>query len=194
MTHTSKRLLVLLTVIVVGTAAGLAVVLTHGNEARAVGLTPATAMAGLQRQSTQLSTTPAVLAAFPGDMAPQPGAAHILASHGDVSVYAWQQGTDSVCVAHSGGGGGCFETFYVPINATISDPDRLGAGHPLYVWGVTTNAVTSVEVVVSGVAHSVPVSNNAFVYVLSDNTLGPEAVDGMVAHFADGTTQSLPAP
>ena len=99
-----------------------------------------------------------------------------------------------MCVAHSGGGAGCFDTFRVPVNGTISDPDRVGAGHPLYVWGVTTNSVASVDVIVSGVAHSAPVTNNAFVYVLPDNMLGPEAVGRLVAHFADGGTQSLPAP
>jgi hypothetical protein len=80
------------------------------------------------------------------------------------------------------------------VNGTMSDPDQLGAGHPLYVWGVITNDVTRVDVIVSGVTHSAPVTNNAFVYVLADNTLGPEAVGGMVAHFADGSTQNLPAP
>jgi hypothetical protein len=191
-----KRRLVLAAAIIAGIAVLLVMWLARGKRADATAFSniPARGMAGLTRASTRLANTPAVLKTFPADMVPAAGTAHLLTSWGDVSIYAWPKGANGVCVAHSGGGAGCFDTFRVPVNATVSDPDRVGAGHPLYVWGVTTNDVTSVDVIVSGVAHSAPVANNAFVHVLADNTLGPEAVDGLIAHFADGSTQSLPAP
>jgi hypothetical protein len=191
-----KRQVALAAALLVGVALLLAVWFAWNKQASATAFSnvPARGMAGLQRASTHLANTPAVLKTFPADMLPAAGNAHLLASRGDVSVYAWPHGASGVCIAHSGGGAGCFDTFRVPVNATMSDPDRLGAGHPLYVWGVTTDDVTSVDVIVSGVAHSAAVTNNAFVYMLTDNTLGPEAVGGMVGHFADGSTQSLPAP
>jgi hypothetical protein len=191
-----KRHLALAAALLVGVMLLLVVWFARSKQASATAYTniPARGMAGLQRPSTHLANTPAVLKTFPADMVPEAGSAHLLASRGDVSVYAWPYRASGVCIAHSGGGAGCFDTFRVPVNATMSDPDRVGAGHPLYVWGVTTNDVTNVDVLVSGVAHSTAVTNNAFVYVVPDNTLGPEAVGGLVAHFADGSTQSLPAP
>jgi hypothetical protein len=190
-----KRQLALAAAVVVGVALLLVIWFAQGNQAKAGASVSARDMAGLARASTGLTNTPAVLKTFPADMVPAAGAVRLLTSRGDVSVYAWPHGAKGVCVAHSGGGGGCFDNFHgMSVNGTMSDPDQVGAGHALYVWGVTTNDVTSVDVIVSGVAHSAPVTNNAFVYVLADNTLGPEAVGGMVAHFADGSTQSLPAP
>jgi hypothetical protein len=190
-----KRQLALAAAVLVGVALLLVIWFAQGNQAKAGASVPARDMEGLARASTHLANTPAVLKTFPADMVPAAGTAHLLTSRGDVSVYAWPHGANGVCVAHSGGGAGCFDNFHgMSVNGTMSDPDQVGAGHPLYVWGVTTNDVTSVDVIVSGVAHSAPVTNNAFVYVLTDNTLGPEAVGGMVAHFADGSTQSLPAP
>lgn len=197
MTHRiDKRQLALAAALLVGVALLLVIWFARGKQANATAYSniPARGMAALQRASTHLANTPVVLKTFPADMVPAAATARLLTSVGDVTIYAWPHGADSVCIAHSGGGAGCFDTFRVPVVGMISDPDQLGAGHPLYVWGVTTNDVTSVDVIVSGVAHSAPVTNNAFVYVLADNTLGPEAVGGMVAHFADGSTQSLPAP
>ena len=89
-----KRQLALAAALLVGVALLLVIWFARGKQANATAYSniPARGMAGLQRASTHLANTPAVLKTFPADMVPAAATAHLLTSVGDVTIYAWPHG------------------------------------------------------------------------------------------------------
>lgn len=164
----------------------------------ALALPAATNMAALQASATALMVLPNDLGGVPGTLRPAAGSVHrLLARSGGMAVDldAWLTPGGRVCTQNSRGSGGCFDAFAPGeyFNATISDPDRVGAGAPVYVWGVVPDQVASVDVVVSGVRHPALVRDNAVFFELADASVGPDAVERFVVTLDGGVQQTIEA-
>jgi hypothetical protein len=77
------------------------------------------------------------------------------------------------------------------IDWTSFDPDRIGSGEPVTVYGLVPNEVTHVDVVVAGKAQTALLENNAFYYRLTDPSDWPEAI---LARFDDGRVETITLP
>jgi hypothetical protein len=112
----------------------------------------------------------------------------------DVSIYAWPKGEgERVCVETSFGSGGCFAKFLKGefFNVTESDPDRVGHGTPLLVWGVVPDRVVGVTVVAQGRKYEATVKNNAVVFEMPDSSLGYSAIASFIVQLSDGSSQVI---
>jgi hypothetical protein len=159
---------------------------------------PARASMSAVANGTALPSIPAAMQGLPEDVAPTQGTVRALVSDAgasDVSIYAWPLGDGNrVCVSTSFGSGGCFNEFQKGeyFNVTESDPDRVGAGTPLLVWGVVADEVVGVTVMVLGKPHAALVRNNAVLFEMPDNSLSHSAIGSFVVQLADGAEQVIP--
>jgi hypothetical protein len=158
---------------------------------------PARASMSALTNADALHSIPAAAQGLPGDVAPTAGTVRALISNAgasNVSIYAWPLGDGNrVCVSTSFGSGGCFNEFQKGeyFNVTESDPDTLGGGMPLVVWGVVPDEVISVTVVVLGTPYTALVRNNAVLFEMPDTSLAHAAIESFVVELADGTTQEI---
>jgi hypothetical protein len=209
---TAKRLLILATIaILTSGAVALGVAQARAGErtaatdfassdepgsAVAAGLPARASMSGVANGAT-LPSIPAAMRGLPDDVAPTEGTVRTLVSDAganNVSIYAWPLGDGNrVCLSTSYGSGGCFNEFREGeyFNVTESDPDRVGAGIPLLVWGVVPDDVVGVTVMVLGKPHTALVRNNAVLFEMPDSTLPHSAIGSFVVQLADGTEQVI---
>lgn len=72
------------------------------------------------------------------------------------------------------------------------DPDRVGAGTPMALYGLLPNEAVGVDIVVAGEARRAVVGRNAFFYQLSPSD--PAGASAIVIKFRDGTSDALDLP
>lgn len=97
-----------------------------------------------------------------------------------MSFFAFPSSTGKVCYVISSGPAGCEDSGVFaasPVTVGLFDPDRLGSGVPISVYGLVRNDVAYVEVVdTNGSRRTAEVANNAFFLELNDNGSWPESV------------------
>lgn len=188
-------------VIILAVAAGVAV----GGVAVAASWDPFSGHASLPRKpivenaaafarvDLRLTAIPSTLAKLPGDTAPKPGTVRELATglgQGNMAVYAWPSGGDRICFQTSLGSGGCQTEFFGDASLAVSDPDRVGAGLPAYVWGLVSDAVIGVNVVVAGTSHPAVIRNNVAFFELEGDA-HPSAVKYFTVSLKGGAIQTI---
>jgi hypothetical protein len=127
----------------------------------------------------------------------QSGGIHIALEHlgpGDRAIFFFRTSKGRVCSGLTGFSSGCLEGLpdTVPITATAADPDGDRVGDPALVWGVTTNDVESVDVIVNGVAHAAVTGRNTYFYELSDPSLLSSSITAVIAHLGNGAAVTTP--
>lgn len=149
--------------------------------------------AAFTRADLRLTVTPRGLANLPADVAPQAGTVRELVSdlgRGRIAVYAWPSGDGRVCFQTSLGSGGCQTDFFGDASLGVSDPDRVGAGLPAYVWGFVSDAVTGVNVVVDGKSRRAAIQNNvAFLELAADEY--PDVIEFFTVRLKGGAVQTI---
>lgn len=194
----SQRRIMLLTTFGVALAVGLTFVLWIGGRAPATANAPVPAMqamSAMKRPQTRAVNVPALVTGLPNDMVARPGTVHeLLSSVGRTgnSFYAWRRGsTEGVCYVSTRAGGGCFDDFLGPFNASVTDFDRLGSGAPVVVSGPVRDDVIRVDVVVSGNTYQALIKNNVAFFELQDPEALPDAVERIIVTLADGTSEDV---
>jgi hypothetical protein len=150
-------------------------------------------MAALETGATPLVSAEAVNG-IPEELHPT-DQVHLLlddVGHLGVTVAAWPSGEQAVCYKSSNGGGGCFDQFYEPFNWTVSDPDSLGEGKPIHVWGFVSDQVEAVSIVVGGDDIPALVENNTVFVELPDSATRPEDIEGFRISSVDGGEKVYP--
>ncbi|MGH3009742.1 MAG: hypothetical protein ACRDLM_10120 [Gaiellaceae bacterium] len=74
---------------------------------------------------------------------------------------------------------------------TVADPDTLGSGSPLMVFGITPDNVSQVDIVVNGTAHAATLKNNGFFYQLADSQDLPSAITAIKVTYSDGSSDTI---
>lgn len=148
--------------------------------------------------ASRVAVLPPGLAQLPAGYAPAAGTVRALLSDvglQHVSLYAWPQpgNANRVCMQTSFGSGGCFATFSSGshFDVTVSDPDQVGAGLPVIVWGVVPDEVSGVDVMIAGEPHAALVSDNAVYYAVESGSATPDTIDAFVVHFRDGSNEVI---
>lgn len=117
-----------------------------------------------------------------------------------ISLYAFQGNSGSGCLFVTGpdSGGICLPTWMTNNPALDSVAWAAGGGDsphtpgPLAVYGLVADNVRQVETDISGVVHSVPITNNSF-YADYDQITGADTIK-LVVHFDDGSSRTFSAP
>ncbi len=109
----------------------------------------------------------------------------------DRSIWAIATTKGRVCSGLTGFTSGCTERFSSEITFTVG---RFTRATPVIVWGLATDRVARVDVVVAGKAHAVQMGTNAFYYELSDVALDDDAVERLVVHYKDATQPPAELP
>jgi hypothetical protein len=111
------------------------------------------------------------------------------------TLYAFPTDRGRVCFALTDVGAGCTDGFSnaVPVNVTVGKPDGkpTGSGEPIVVWGIASNAVKQINVVINGSSHAATLSRNAFFYQLSSNATSAEEVQSLVVTLRGGATRTI---
>jgi hypothetical protein len=107
-------------------------------------------------------------------------------------LYAYPTTSGSVCVVATEPVpvGTCVDTFDQPTTPIAVDVYS-EVGVPPSVMGIAPNDVTGVEVVVNGVDEPATVSDNGVYYQAPAGT-SADAITGVVAEYADGTSETQP--
>jgi len=119
----------------------------------------------------------------------------LLSGQGDpqADLYAVPTSTGGACYLLSLGPATCVDTFARTdgIGWTVADPDAVGSGSPLMVFGIAPDSVSGVDVVVGGVAHPATLKNNGFFYQLADPSDLPSAVSAIKVTYTDGSSSTI---
>lgn len=190
----------LMAVVVAGTAAFLAFVArdsgaqTGAPDRASLARKPILdSVAALGRADLRVTATPNALANLPADVAPMAGTVRELAAglgRGQIAVYAWPSGGGRICFQTSLGSGGCQTDFFGDASLGVSDPDRVGAGLPAYVWGFVSDAVASVNVVVDGQSRPAAIRNNVAFLELADGE-HPSVIERFTVNLKGGSVQTI---
>jgi len=152
-------------------------------------------MSAMNKATTRVVATPALVSRLPGEMAARPGTVHRLLSgvgKSRFSLYAWPGANgESVCYVSTGAGGGCFAEFLGPFNISITDFDQLGSGAPLVVSGPVRDDVVGVEIIIEGQAYTALVRNNVAFFEAPDARSQPTDVERVTVMLKDGGTEDM---
>lgn len=98
----------------------------------------------------------------------------------------------NVCYSLSGVAAGCSANLSsaAPVDVVVGKPDLepLGSGEGVAVWGIATDSVVGVNVVVHGATLPASLVRNAFYYQITNSSVAPEAVEALVVELNDGST------
>jgi hypothetical protein len=117
------------------------------------------------------------------------GTARTALTAGDLSVWAYKSANGKVCeglaVAGTTHGAGCTGGWSarLPVDVNV---DGLAQGSQV-VWGLTPDDVSTVDVVVDGVAHPATLGNNAYLFKTAGTAISAVVVthdDGTVSRFS----------
>ncbi|HEX7168595.1 MAG TPA: hypothetical protein VF230_16560 [Acidimicrobiales bacterium] len=145
------------------------------------------------RADLRVTATPRAIANLPADVAPHEGTVRELVTglgRGNIAVYAWPSADGRVCFQTSLGSGGCQTNFFGDASLGVSDPDRVGAGLPAYVWGFVSDAVSSVNVVVDGKSRRASIRNNVAFLELAEHEY-PDVIEFFTVRLKGGTVQTI---
>jgi hypothetical protein len=150
-------------------------------------------MSALQNGATP-TASPEVVNGIPEGLAPVEEVHVLLSEVGEegLTVAAWPSGQHAVCYKSSAGGAGCFDRFHEPFNWTISDPDQIGEGIPISVWGFVSDQVAAVSILVDGDEIPALVENNAVFVQLPDSATRPEGIEGFRVTSVDAEERVYP--
>ena len=209
----SKRLLTAGAVVCASVAAASFSIATSSPRAAVMDTTPAASEMGVFNSAQQPSDTMpqdvanwanalqagAVSSGVPASE--QPGSvltrqSHLLlAGQGNpqADLYVVPTSKSEVCYVLSLGPATCVSVFSGTnaVGWTVSDPDAVGSGSPLMVYGIAPDSVGEVDVVVDGSSHPATLKNNAFFYQLANGSELPSAITAINVSYSDGASTTI---
>lgn len=95
------------------------------------------------------------------------------------TIFSFETTRGVTCAGLSDFTSGCFTNLPKNggISVTFGDPDFAGGGEGVIVWGVASNRVAAIEVIVAGTAHAAIVGNNAYFFQLENASLAEDALE-----------------
>jgi hypothetical protein len=109
----------------------------------------------------------------------------------DRSIWAIATTKGRVCSGLTDFTSGCTARFSNEITFTVG---RFTWSTPVIVWGLATDNVARVDVVVAGKAHAAQMGTNAFYYEMSDVALDDDAIERLVVHYKDASQPPAEMP